>query len=283
MLTSSDSDGIGCAGGRTAPRSVCHLPPKYAEISPRLVGVAGPSWTSKRLLHGLEEPAGRLSAQISHDAVVREDLHLVVRERDAEERRVVCPVSERRTVALVATEIIARPRGAGRAVVTVGDVQRLDRRKRLDKRIAVCPAHRPHRVANGVRRREIKQRLAGAEPPYDGIDRRRRAICEKHRPRLRADRDHVPRPIVFLVPPRPFVLLDDVAVVLVKRPARGDASLLVAPHPQPIQVDARLVFDDERRAAQRGEVPAARGRTPRRRAGRYPAAARSPLATRAGS
>jgi hypothetical protein len=42
MLTSSDWIGSDAPGVDRA-RSVCHLPPKYAEISPRLVGVAGPS------------------------------------------------------------------------------------------------------------------------------------------------------------------------------------------------------------------------------------------------
>ena len=90
----------------------------------------------------------------------------------------------------------------------------------------------------------------------DGVDRRRGAIGQEHRTGLRANREHVPRAIVFLVGPRLLVLLDQVAIVLVDRKARGHARLHVLAHVQAVDVEARRVFDDERRAAlRRREVP----------------------------
>ena len=66
-------------------------------------------------------------------------------------------------------------------------------------------------------------------------------------PGLRAEREHVARAVVFLVASRPLVFLDDVAVVLVHRETAGQPELLVLAHAQPVQVQARFVFDDERR------------------------------------
>ena len=57
----------------------------------------------------------------------------------------------------------------------------------------------------------------------------------------------MPGPIVLLVLARAFVLADDVVLVLIDRETRGHAGLLVAPHAQPIDVDARAGFLDQRR------------------------------------
>src|SRR5215467_16097667 len=90
---------------------------------------------------------------------------------------------------------------------------------------------------------EVEERLARAEASHGVVDRRGRAVREEDRAGLSADRDHVPRAIVFLVPPRALVLLDDIAIVLVECPARRDAGLLVISHSESIQIDARLVVD----------------------------------------
>ena len=71
---------------------------------------------------------------------------------------------------------------------------------------------------------------------------------QEDRPGLRAQLDDVARPIVLLVPPRALVLLDDVAVVVVHREAAGDPGLNVLAHPQAVDVQARRVLEDERRA-----------------------------------
>ena len=64
--------------------------------------------------------------------------------------------------------------------------------------------------------------------------------------RLRTERDHVTRAIVFLVAARPLVLLDDVSVVLVYREAGGNTRLLVRAHAQAVEVHARFIFQHER-------------------------------------
>ena len=100
---------------------------------------------------------------------------------------------------------------------------------------------------HAVGRREIDRAARRRSPRAAiAIDVGDGAIGEEHRTGLRAERQHVPRAVVFLVAPRALVLLDDVAVVFVDRIAGGQAGLLVAAHLQPIEVHARLVF--ERRA-----------------------------------
>ena len=74
-------------------------------------------------------------------------------------------------------------------------------------------------------------------------------VGQEHDAGLRAQLDDVARAIVFLVAPRALVLLDDVALVLVDREAAGEPGLLVAAHPQPVEVERRrLVLGDQRRA-----------------------------------
>ena len=109
-------------------------------------------------------------------------------------------------------QVLARARGAGGAVMAVGDVQRRHRRERRHERAASSPAATRQTVCctpsaavksnSGARR---------GRPLHDGVDGRRRAIDREHRPGLRAQLDDVPRAIVFLVPARALVLLDDVA------------------------------------------------------------------------
>src|SRR5437762_1554528 len=77
-------------------------------------------------------------------------------------------------------------------------------------------AHAPERVADAVLRREIEQRCRFGFRSDDPIDLARRTVGEEHRTGLRAEREHVFRPIVFLVAPRTLVLLDHVTVVLVE-------------------------------------------------------------------
>jgi hypothetical protein len=109
-------------------------------------------------------------------------------------------------------------------------------------------------MAHVVRRLEIDRRSCRRRAYRNPIDVIRRAVGEEYRTGLRAHRDHVARAVVFLVAPRALVLLDDVAIVFVDREARRQAQLRVVSHAQAIEVDARLVVDEERGLAQRGEV-----------------------------
>ena len=63
---------------------------------------------------------------------------------------------------------------------------------------------------------------------------------------MRAKLDHMPSPIVFLVPTRAFVLFYGVSVVLVQRIGSGDAGLDMPAHPQPVDVQAGAIFGNER-------------------------------------
>ena len=139
-------------------------------------------------------------------------------------------------------------------MMTVGDVQRGNPPGRLNQPVAIAAVHAPERVAHAVNRLEIDERLGLDRLRDELIDLRARTVNQKHRAGLRAERQHVPGAIVFLVAPRPFVLLDDVAVVFVERVAGGQAGLFVRAHAQPIQIEARRVFDHERRLPERCEI-----------------------------
>src|SRR4029453_9560416 len=64
----------------------------------------------------------------------------------------------------------------------------------------------------------------------------------------------VARAVVFLVALRALVFLDDIAVVLIEREASGNANLFVIATAQPIKVDTRVLFDDERGFLQALEI-----------------------------
>ena len=177
-----------------------------------------------------------------------------MRERDGQERRAVGAVPKSRTGPPLARHLSPRARGARGPMVAVGDIEHRHIANRLYQFIAVPALHPPQRMAHGIGRRKIKQRLAAGDTRRHQIDCRAGTVRQEHRARLRAQRQHVPRAIVFLVASGPFVLLDDVAVVLVEGEARGQAGLLVAAHTQPIQVEAGLILEHQRRLFQRVEI-----------------------------
>jgi hypothetical protein len=80
-------------------------------------------------------------------------------------------------------------------------------------------------VPNPSRPRKVEERRTSANPRYDGLNRRFSSEGEEHETRLSTKGDHVPRTVVFLVLPGPFVLLDDAAVVLIERETASDSSL----------------------------------------------------------
>ena len=223
-------------------------------MSPRRAGAAGPGSTMNRARNCVQERVRRQAAEILHGPVVGEDLHLVVRKRHRQHRRPVGTVAERRAGKPAIAHLGPRARGARRAMVAVGDVERGDAADRRDERVARCAADAPQGVPHLVGRREIDDRLALRHLGDDPIDVGGRAIRQEHRPRLRAEREHVLRAIVFLVAARALVLLDDVAVVLVDGEARGETGLDVAPHLQPVEIDARLVLHDQRVFPERRKI-----------------------------
>ena len=141
----------------------------------------------------------------------------------------------------------ARPGGARRAVVAVGNVERRYARESIHGGARIRSRHPPDRVLHAIGRREIVEGRSRCRPRRFGVRFRRRAIGQKDDARLRPQLDDVPRAIVLLVAPSPLVFLDDVLIVLVDGKASGDTRLFVRAHAQPVEVERRRVLDDERR------------------------------------
>ena len=139
-------------------------------------------------------------------------------------------------------------------MVAIGDVKRRQPRERRDERIAIGPGDPPQRVRDAVRRGKIDERRRRDDARGDGVDLGARLVDQEHRSGLRVQRQHVAGAIVFLVAPRPFVLLDDVLVVFGEGKAGGQPHLLVRAHPQTIEVDARLGLEHQRLLLQPAEV-----------------------------
>jgi hypothetical protein len=99
---------------------------------------------------------------------------------------------------------------------------------------------------------ERRIRRCRAREPIHSLGR---LVGQEHDTGLRAQLDHVARPIVFFVRPRPLVLLDHVPLVLVHRETGRNTGLLVPAHAEAVQVERRLfLFDERRGGAQRREV-----------------------------
>src|SRR5438309_1899613 len=149
-------------------------------------------------------------------------------------------------------------------MMAVGDVQRRNSPECRDERITVDAADRPDRVPDEVGRLEIEERRGERGSGRESIDLGRRAVGQEHGTGLRHQRDHVTRAVVFLVSPRPFVFLDDAAVVFVEREATCQANLLVRAHPETVEVHAGRLFDDKRGVLELREIfrraPIHRGR-----------------------
>ena len=152
-------------------------------------------------------------------------------------------------------QLATRASRARRAVMSVGNIQRRNAGKRRHEPGNLTAARPPQRMAHTVDRLEVEKRRARGRLPRDRVDGARGSIGQEDGARLRAQRQQVPRAIVFLVGPRPLVLLDEIPVVLVEGVAGRDADLFVRSHPEPVEIDGRLFLDDERRVPlQRLEV-----------------------------
>lgn len=86
-----------------------------------------------------------------------------------------------------------------------------------------------------------------------------RSVGEKHGPRLRAQLDDMPGAIVFFVPARPLVLLDDIVLVIVQRKCSRHTGLRMSLHAQSIQVKRRIGFLCKGRIALQCSIPLRRG------------------------
>ncbi len=174
-----------------------------------------------------------------------------MREGDGQHRGGAGAVAERRAADAPIAHLGARARGARRAVMAVRNVERRNPGERRHERVAVRAGDAPDRVLHAVRGGEIDERRAADRPLGNAGDVALGAVGEEDRTRLRAEREHVARAVVFLVPPGALVLPDYARIVLVDREAGGDSRLHVAAHAEPVEVGARLVLDDERPVPQR--------------------------------
>ena len=109
-----------------------------------------------------------------------------------------------------ASQALPRSRGAGRAMVPVGDVEQRHGGERATSSCGRRRRHTPDRVPHAVDAVKSKSG-APAGPVGHGVHRRHGRIGQKHGPGLRAKVDDVPRAVVLFVLPRLLVLPDEVA------------------------------------------------------------------------
>src|SRR5438045_1486565 len=76
----------------------------------------------------------------------------------------------------------ARPRGTGRAMVAVGDVQGGNPARRLHQPVAITAVEAPDCVTHAVNRVEIDERVCPGSFSHDLIDICAGTIDQKHRP-----------------------------------------------------------------------------------------------------
>jgi hypothetical protein len=105
-----------------------------------------------------------------------------------------------------------------------------------------------------VRGGEVEERRRGHDGARHAIDPCRGLVGQEHDAGLRAELDHVPRAVVFLVAPRALVLLDDVLLVLVDREASGTPVCSCAPSSAGRDTAPALLDGQRRRPAQLLEI-----------------------------
>ena len=95
-LTSSEPIGSDAVRRHARPQRVPAAAGSTSRCRRDAPASPGPASTSKRSRTACEERVGRQAAEILHDPVVRQDLHLVVRKRHRQHRRRIGAVAERR-------------------------------------------------------------------------------------------------------------------------------------------------------------------------------------------
>ena len=86
------------------------------------------------------------------------------------------------------------------------------------------------------------------------IDRGIGTVGQKYGTGLGTKRQHVLRPVVLLVAPRPFVFPDEIAIVFVDGVTSRKPGLDMVAHLQPVEIDARFSLEHQRRRAERFEI-----------------------------
>ena len=172
----------------------------------------------------------RAALPIAQEPVVGEDLHLIVREHDGQERVVL---------AGLAHPLRVHPRRRRRAVVAIGDVEHRHLPEERLEPASHLGRHHPQPVLDAVRRDEVVLRRGPLHRLDLAIDALACEVREEHRLVVRRERLDVAGAVVLLVRARLLVLLDDVADVLLHRGAGDEAGLPVGPHLLRVHVEAR--------------------------------------------
>src|SRR5688572_26557351 len=98
-------------------------------------------------------------------------------------------------------------------MMAVRNIKRVHRRECLDECRHEPPLDPPDRMPHAIEGLEFdKRRLSQPDAASKVVDLRIRTMRQKHGTGLRTQLDDVPRAIIFLVLPRPFMLFDDAAV-----------------------------------------------------------------------
>ena len=95
----------------------------------------------------------------------------------------------RRASTRPAREFLAGARRARHAMMSVGNIERRDRLKRVDESARLLQAGAPDGVPDAVGGGEIVQRFSGGHLPGQRVDRAIGAIGQEHHPCLRAQLD----------------------------------------------------------------------------------------------
>ena len=156
------------------------------------------------------------AVEVTDDAVVGQNLHLVVGKDDGQEK-VIGFLTGVIRVGFFPLDLDA---GCGRGtVVAVGDVKAVEGCELLlDPGDEIGIGDDMEDVANAVVRREVIFGLFFQDIGDEGVDVLRRPVGQKDRPGLSVQGFDVPHPVVFLVRPGELVFLDEAVEVV---PAGG--------------------------------------------------------------
>lgn len=212
-----------------------------------------------------EQRVGGAALLIANHAIVRENLHLPVREDDHEEGVVLFALRIGGSPSLpcggASDSSGVDARGSSAAVVTVGDVQVRDAgAERLDEDGAVAITDGPKRVLDAVVGGEVFDGRGAGDGGDDLVDRVVGAVREEDGLVVGAERVDVAHAIVFFVGARLLVFADRVVVVLGDARETDDAHLPVIAEALSVQPELRRrVFAERAFFEQTGERDAALG------------------------
>ena len=197
---------------------------------------------ARRLLHGegvaqfVQELLGAIAVKVFEQAVVVEDLHLVVGE-DHRQEIVVGLFS--RVARIGGPARRGHARGGGGAVVAIRDVEAIHGVEGAGDEIEVRRvAHHPKRVTDAGVGDEVGLGRRRGRLGREFIDCGIVLVGEEHRARLGAERVHLADAVVLLVRAGEFVLADAALVVVGHAGGGDEARLLVAAHDQPVEIIA---------------------------------------------